>query len=396
MSDNFFTSEYKRFFQKDWSPIPAGLILGFLCVYMYLYARPWGVFDGIRNWGENLLYLIGLWGESAPVGIMEYTTSISDIGLLLGAVAGALLSGKSGIHLVKSRDYVFGLVGGVIMGIGGSLAVGCNVGGFFTSFAALSFAGPLMLVGLLAGAYLGAFLYLWDLERHPRPPIGMAVKSFWSGETSRKIQPYLGTILCVGLVVYALLDDWGFSYRGVEGKRGILLLLAFGIGILLQKSRFCFARAFREPYMTGDGVMTYGAVVALLSSLLGFAIIKGTELADYRPEDFFVNPSVWLGSLVGGLIFGFGMVLAGGCASGSIWRAGEGQIRLWGALLTFSLSAALMGKHVMPFVGPHLGKAVYAPDIIGFVGAVALFLFIALLWYGAVRFNEKRSLFVII
>lgn len=395
MAENFFQTEYKRIAQKTWSPITAGLILGLLSIYMFLYARPWGVFDGARNWGENLLYILGLWGDEQPVGIFDYTTSISDIGLLLGAFVAALLGGKVGIHLVKPRDYVFGLIGGALMGVGGSLAMGCNVGGFYSAFASLSFAGPLMMLGLLIGAYLGAQFYLWDLEHHPRPPVGVAIKSFLYGEKSRKIQPFIGLVIGVGVVIIALRDESGFSYRGVEGKKGMLLLLALAVGILLQRSRFCFARAFREPFLTGSSKMTQGAAIALITCLIGFALIKGTDLADYRPEEFFVNPSVWLGSLIGGIIFGFGMVTAGGCASGSLWRAAEGQVRLWCSLLTFSISAALMGRYVLPKVQPHLGKAIYAPDILGFLTAVLLFLFIAIFWYFLARYNEKSEKFVI-
>jgi len=34
-----------------------------------------------------------------------------------------------------------------------------------------------------------------------------------------------------------------------------------------------------------------------------------------------------LGALLGGSLFGAGMVIAGGCGAGSIWRAGEGQVK---------------------------------------------------------------------
>ena len=47
---------------------------------------------------------------------------------------------------------------------------------------------------------------------------------------------------------------------------------------------------------------------------------------------------------MGGVIFGIGMLLAGGCGSGSVWRAGEGQFKLILAVITFSMSNSLFKK----------------------------------------------------
>ena len=48
------------------------------------------------------------------------------------------------------------------------------------------------------------------------------------------------------------------------------------------------------------------------------------------------SATFWKGSLLGGLIFGIGMVFAGGCASGSLWRMGEGHLKLWVTMFFFS------------------------------------------------------------
>ena len=78
--------------------------------------------------------------------------------------------------------------------------------------------------------------------------------------------------------------------------------------------------------------------MALVISTLGFAILKFTDLKD-RSE--WVFAAAGAGALVGGLLFGIGMTLAGGCGAGSIWRAGEGQVKLWVAIATFALGASL-------------------------------------------------------
>src|SRR5581483_3625647 len=97
-------------------------------------------------------------------------------------------------------------------------------------------------------------------------------------------------------------------------------------------------RAFREPFFTGDGEHTRAVALAVVVSTLGFTILTFTDLKD-RGE--WVLASAGAGALVGGLLFGVGMVLAGGCGAGAVWRAGEGQVKLWAAMLTFALGASL-------------------------------------------------------
>src|SRR2546427_6305671 len=90
--------------------------------------------------------------------------------------------------------------------------------------------------------------------------------------------------------------------------------------------------------MTGDAEHTRAAALALVISTLGFAILKFTDLKD---KSEWVFPAAGAGALAEGLAFGVGMTLAGGCGAGSIWRAGEGQVKLWAAIACFALGVSL-------------------------------------------------------
>jgi len=79
--------------------------------------------------------------------------------------------------------------------------------------------------------------------------------------------------------------------------------------------------------MSGQSEHARAVALALTFTMIGFAVLKST---DYSSE--WVFPSFWQGSLLGGTLFGDGMVLAGGCGAGSIWRAGEGHVKLWLAI----------------------------------------------------------------
>ena len=106
--------------------------------------------------------------------------------------------------------------------------------------------------------------------------------------------------------------------------------LAFGI--LLQKARFCFVSAFRDFVAFEDtrvlkGVMAGVAVMTLFWSLQA-------TLGYFRG---FWTPAWGLASLFGGFVFGIGMTMAGGCASGTLYRAGQGYVQFWITLLFMSV-----------------------------------------------------------
>ena len=139
--------------------------------------------------------------------------------------------------------------------------------------------------------------------------------------------------------------------------------------------------------------MTKAVILAVIISVIGFSILKWTDL---RAWDAFVRPGFWMGSLTGGIIFGAGMSLSGGCATGCLWRAGEGQVKLWVAIIAFALSRAI-------FVGwledsgwqMKLGESVFLPDYVGWKAGVLMVIAIMVLWYLLVVWNEvKRKLII--
>ena len=100
--------------------------------------------------------------------------------------------------------------------------------------------------------------------------------------------------------------------------------------------------------MTGESEATRAVAMAVVISAIGFSILKWTDLKDW---DVFVSPGFWTGSLIGGTVFGLGMSLSGGCGTSSLWRAGEGQIKLWFSLVAFALSGSLLEIGSIKVVG---------------------------------------------
>lgn len=120
-----------------------------------------------------------------------------------------------------------------------------------------------------------------------------------------------------------------------------------------------------------------------------FAILKSTDLKDASERVF---PSFWLGALFGGALFGTGMVLAGGCGAGSLWRAGEGHVKLWVAVFFFAASASIMRQLlVRTNLIAQLGDEVFLPSVFGWTGAVWVVAVLMIIWYLLSGWNEQRK-----
>jgi uncharacterized membrane protein YedE/YeeE len=195
-------------------------------------------------------------------------------------------------------------------------------------------------------------------------------------------------VLLVLLAAPFAYGHWGYV------PQGIVLLFGVAFGFVFQRSRFCLVRAFREPFMTGDAEHTRAAALAVGLSMLGFAILKYTDLKD-RGEWVFASAGV--GALAGGLLFGLGMTLAGGCGAGAIWRAGEGQVKLWVAVACFGLSASV-ARLALSQSGAlgHLGWAVFLPAPLGWGAAVLAIVALMAAWAALATWNEHARRFSIL
>lgn len=129
-----------------------------------------------------------------------------------------------------------------------------------------------------------------------------------------------------------------------------ILFTGLGLGIVfgfaLQRGRFCMNSAFRDIVVLKDYDLLKSVGVALLVSMVGFQILAMTGVITLNPK-----PLLWGANILGGLIFGIGMVLAGGCASGITYRAGEGMVGAMVAIGGFSLTAVMANMGLFkPFV----------------------------------------------
>jgi len=100
--------------------------------------------------------------------------------------------------------------------------------------------------------------------------------------------------------------------------------------------------AFRDIILMKDYTLLKAVGVAILVAMIGFAIMDKTGVITINPVPFF-----WGALMVGGFVFGIGMVVAGGCASGITYRLGEGMIGAMMAVLGLTLVGLMTSKGIL-------------------------------------------------
>jgi hypothetical protein len=122
---------------------------------------------------------------------------------------------------------------------------------------------------------------------------------------------------------------------------GLWVILSLGVGFLfgfaIQKGDLCGASAMSEVILMRDSRKLFGLWIAILSSMIGFAILHSLGIIELAPKKL-----IWLSALVGGFIFGIGTVFGGGCVSGCLYKGASGNINSIAALLTMPIGISLV------------------------------------------------------
>ncbi len=383
-----FRELYDTLFEHSWAMWIGSILLATLSICLFMISSPWGSSGGLLNWGQNLFSGIGLSLEkSAPAGVtalFEYKYALLSITMLIGALGSALLGKEFAIRVAPVGELSKGLFGGILMGIGCIFGMGCTVGNFFSGWAALSGGALIFVVGLVIGVFFAVKYLLWEMENHPKMSTGKSGTFLQAKTKSTSLQPLAGLIVVIiGAAIALNLTDQvliGFA------------LIGLFIGIILQRSRWCIVRSLREPFMTGDAEPAVAIIAGLLVGLLGFTVIK---IMGIGGEMTMVGSNFWMPAIIGGLIFGFGMTIAGGCTVGSTWRAGEGHVKLWLALIGIIIAAPLTAEYIQPafmnMLPASMKQQMFLPDYFTYLGAVVIMLLILLIWFLFAKWNERTG-----
>lgn len=127
---------------------------------------------------------------------------------------------------------------------------------------------------------------------------------------------------------------------------GIFMVLMLGAGLiagfLMHRSDFCMAGAFRDIFLFNSYKLIRPLVLLVALSAILFELSRLTGLLSYYPFPWFASPSGT--NILGGMLFGLGMVLAGGCVVGVLYKLGAGNLLAGVAILGLFAGSALYAE----------------------------------------------------
>lgn len=209
----------------------------------------------------------------------------------------------------------------------------------------------------------------------------------------------------LGLAVVVVAFAIGLPLAASAAQFTLFMLTGLALGYILTRSRFGYAGGVKRIWMTGEGSLTKALVISFALASIGaaglhWAAAQGGAVAAFAAGDGdSVIPGtqnavfIGLGLIVGGLLFGAGMIMAGGCASGTLSDFGEGMVRV-----AFSLPMFVVGSIVGVWMDfefaktslSEVGGHVYLPDSLGYIGALAVTLLGLLAVYAITRWYEQK------
>ncbi|WP_077611435.1 YeeE/YedE thiosulfate transporter family protein [Clostridium sp. Marseille-P2415] len=215
-----------------------------------------------------------------------------------------------------------------------------------------------------------------------------------SGERVRKPRKPKKSQIPYAILITILIIAFGFYLAGGSNKLPVYWGFGIAFGYILQRSRFCFTAAFRDPCITGSTSVTRAVLVAVAVASVGFWAIKYAGVMANAESNFNMTGVAPMGLplVIGAVMFGIGMVIAGGCASGTLMRVGEG-FAMQVLSLVFFVAGSFWGAHDMNFWSRFNENApkIFLPDVFGWFGAILVQgLIIILLYIAAVKWQEKK------
>jgi uncharacterized membrane protein YedE/YeeE len=134
---------------------------------------------------------------------------------------------------------------------------------------------------------------------------------------------------------------------GVLAVGGLIIGLMFGYVVF--RTNFCTMGAVSDLVTFGDSRRFRAWVLAATTAMVGTQMLAVAGIVPIEKSMYLAPTLNWAGNLLGGGMFGYGMVFAGGCASRNLARAGGGDLR---ALLTLLVLGVFAYMAIGGLFGP--------------------------------------------
>lgn len=150
------------------------------------------------------------------------------------------------------------------------------------------------------------------------------------------------------------------------GWGGLIIGIVFGF--IVYRTNFCTMGSISDILSFGDYNRFRAWLLAAGVAILGVALLEAMGIADMNMSMYQASTLTWGAHIVGGLLFGFGMVFAGGCVSRNLVRAGGGDLRsivvlvITGIFAYMTIGGLLGPLRVLIFTPPSADLTVIGMD----------------------------------
>lgn len=208
-----------------------------------------------------------------------------------------------------------------------------------------------------------------------------------------KLNPIQKPFLTIGVLASILLliaivatTDW---------IQGTLYIIGLALGVTLLHARFGFTSAFRRLMSVGNvqGLQAHMVMLAVATTLFAIILSTGFSFTGNTPTGY-VSP-VGVSVLVGAFMFGIGMQLGSGCASGTLYSVGGGSSSMILTLMSFIVGSVIGAYHFTFWMEdtPALPPISIAESTgLGFFGgwAIQMALFAGIYWL-TVQISKRKN-----
>ena len=125
--------------------------------------------------------------------------------------------------------------------------------------------------------------------------------------------------------------------------------LAVLFGVIARKTHFCTMGAVADIVLMNDWARMRMWALAIGVAMLGFNAMVALGWVDAANTLYAAPRLLWLSTLVGGAMFGFGMVLASGCGSKNLVRVGGGNLKSLVVLIVLGVAGFATLKGLTAF-----------------------------------------------
>lgn len=183
-----------------------------------------------------------------------------------------------------------------------------------------------------------------------------------------------------------------------KSNYSVLWIVGISIGFVLVRSRFCFTSSIRDIILVGNTSMLRAIIISLIISTIGIGIIMNyTKINDINSYNEIIkfNSPVGINTIIGAFLFGIGIVIAGGCASGTLMRIGEGFVLQFIVLIGIIIGVILssLNNNIYKEFLDKTSKVIYLPDYFGIIFSIFIQLIgLFILYKFLINYDNKNNI----